>query len=123
MSNPVAFILYVSDAETSARFYGDLLGQEPRFLGPRYVTFDLAPRTQLALWGGEDAKEALTRAQAATSEVCLFLPGGPEGVDQRHAQWVAKGVKVVEEPHDAPFGRTFLVADPDGNQVRVAPAA
>jgi hypothetical protein len=28
---------------------------------------------------------------------------------------------VVEEPHDEVFGRTFVVADPDGNLIRVSP--
>jgi predicted enzyme related to lactoylglutathione lyase len=33
----------------------------------------------------------------------------------------AKGVTVVEEPHDDVFGRTFVITDPDGNLIRVSP--
>lgn len=36
-------------------------------------------------------------------------------------RWVAAGARVVEEPYDEVFGRTFVVADPDGNLVRVSP--
>ncbi|WP_373408565.1 VOC family protein [Rathayibacter tritici] len=32
-----------------------------------------------------------------------------------------KGVHVVEEPHDDVFGRTSVVADPDGTLIRVSP--
>lgn len=28
---------------------------------------------------------------------------------------------VVDEPYDAVFGRTFVIADPDGNLIRVSP--
>ena len=37
------------------------------------------------------------------------------------ADWTAKGVTVVEEPHDEVSGRTFVIADPDGNLIRVLP--
>ena len=45
----------------------------------------------------------------------------PEAIDARFEQWTGKGVRVVREPYDEVFGRTFLVADPDGNLIRVAP--
>ena len=41
-------------------------------------------------------------------------------IDALYAEWSAKGVSVVEEPHDDPFGRTFVITDPDGNLIRVA---
>ena len=44
-----------------------------------------------------------------------------EQVQETYDAWVAKGVRVIEEPHEAVFGTTFVVADPDGNRVRVAP--
>jgi hypothetical protein len=27
----------------------------------------------------------------------------------------------VQKPHDAVFGRSFVIADPDGNLIRVSP--
>jgi predicted enzyme related to lactoylglutathione lyase len=32
---------------------------------------------------------------------------------------VAAGVKIIAEPFDGPFGRTFAMADPDGYRVTV----
>jgi predicted enzyme related to lactoylglutathione lyase len=43
------------------------------------------------------------------------------GIDNVYASWTAKGVTVVEEPHDDVFGRTFVITDPDGNLIRVSP--
>ena len=34
---------------------------------------------------------------------------------------VGQGRHVVEEPHDEVFGRTFFIAHPDGNLIRVSP--
>lgn len=46
-----------------------------------------------------------------------MVPGGAVAVDEVYEQWHAKEVTVVEEPHDEVFGRTFVVADPDGNLI------
>jgi hypothetical protein len=50
-----------------------------------------------------------------------MVPGAADGVDAVYERWAAKKVTVVEEPHDEVFGRTFVVADPDGNLIRVSP--
>ncbi|NEK47597.1 glyoxalase, partial [Rhizobium leguminosarum] len=55
------------------------------------------------------------------SEIGLMVPGAPAAVDDLYRAWAAKGARVVEEPHDGVFGRTFVVADPDGNLIRVSP--
>ena len=46
-----------------------------------------------------------------------MVPGHSEEVDDIFTDWVAKGVAVVQKPHDAVFGRTFVIADPDGNLI------
>ena len=119
MPAPTMFIVYVGDAPAAARFYGDLFDMTPGFETPAFVAFDLAPGVQLALWSG--ARDDLDRAGVRTSEVCLVLPGAPDSVDARFDLWKAKGVHVVSEPRDEVFGRTFVIADPDGNLIRVAP--
>ncbi|MET8976013.1 VOC family protein [Streptomyces sp. NPDC004539] len=119
MSDSISFIVYVSDAPEAARFYGDLLQLKPAFETPRYITFDLGGGTSLAVWSGEG--ERVSPELARTSEVCLSLSGGAEAIDRRFEEWVGKGVRVVSEPRDEVFGRTFVVADPDGNLIRVAP--
>lgn len=50
-----------------------------------------------------------------------MIPGGGSAVDDVYATWIAAGAPPVQEPHDDVFGRTFLVADPDGNLIRVSP--
>jgi predicted enzyme related to lactoylglutathione lyase len=40
-------------------------------------------------------------------------------VDATYHQWQAAGVEMVGEPHDMPFGRTFLCRTPDGHVLRV----
>ncbi len=50
-----------------------------------------------------------------------MVPRATADIDEVYARWTAKAVTVVEEPHDDVFGRTFVVADPDGNLIRVSP--
>jgi predicted enzyme related to lactoylglutathione lyase len=104
----------VSDVERSARFYEEHLGgrRDPYDFGPTAVAFlgwpafsVSAPRpgspgpnpdgTTIALWWrSADAQATYERVRAA-------------------------GVPIVREPFDGPFGRTFMLADPDGYKVTV----
>ena len=111
------FIVYVSDIDTSVAFYSDLLGLKTDFISPRYVTFELAEGVSLALWTGN--ADALEGASNRTTEVCLNLPA--EQVLTTFQQWKDKGIRVVREPYEEVFGTTFVVADLDGNLIRVAP--
>ncbi|MGE2836129.1 VOC family protein [Mycobacterium sp. SMC-4] len=117
MPKPNMFIVYVSDAAASARFYSELFEMEPSFESPAFIAFDLAQDVQLALWSRGTGDFAAGR----TSEVSLNLAGGPERIDEQYRRWAQKGVTVIQAPHDDVFGRTFLIADPDGNLIRVAP--
>lgn len=42
-----------------------------------------------------------------------------EDVDATYAAWKARGVEMLEEPNDRPFGRTFLFRAPQGHVFRV----
>lgn len=119
MATPNLFLIYVTDVERSADFYSDLFNMEPATVTPYYIPFEVAPGVLFALWSGnsENAEAATPR----TSEVGLMLPGSQVAVDNCYSEWVSKGVTVVEEPHDAVFGRTFVISDPDGNLIRVSP--
>lgn len=119
MSAPNLFLIYVTDAEASTRFYSSLFDVEPTFISPRYVAFAVAPGVLFALWTGRS--EHAVPSTPRTSEVGLMVPGAGSAVDEIYARWMAKGVHVVEEPHDEVFGRTFVAADPDGNLIRVSP--
>ena len=117
MNREIVFIVYVTDIDRSVEFYSDLLELETDFVSPRYVTFALADGVALALWTGNS--EVLAHAPARSTEVCLNV-NGEEVMDVFQA-WTGKGVDVIKEPHQDVFGTTFVVADPDGNQIRVAP--
>jgi predicted enzyme related to lactoylglutathione lyase len=120
MTSPNMFIVYVSDVARTVDFYRQVFALEPSFFpSPGFATFSLAEGVDLALWSGHD--EVLAGDPARTSEVTLCLPGGPEAIEEQHRAWTALGVTVLEPPHDAVFGRTFVIADPDGNRIRVAP--
>ena len=46
-----------------------------------------------------------------------------DDVDGAHKLWRERGVEMVTEPHDEPFGRTFAFKDPDGRVLHAyAPA-
>ena len=119
MPAPNLFLVYVRDAEAATAFYSDLFEIKPSFTSPRYVAFAVAPGVLFAVWTGRP-EHAVPRTPR-TSEVGLMVPGSADAVDDLFARWSAKGVAVVEAPHDDVFGRTFVVADPDGNLVRVSP--
>ena len=119
MPAPNLFLVYVRDAEAATAFYRDLFEIEPTFTSPRYVAFEVAPGVLFAVWTGRS--ERAIPSTPRTSEVGLMVPGAASAVDEVFERWVAKGVHVVEEPYDEVFGRTFVIADPDGNLVRVSP--
>jgi predicted enzyme related to lactoylglutathione lyase len=119
MTTSVVSIVYVNDAPAAARFYGDLIGRRPAFETPGYITFDLGPGADLALWSGQF--ENLSPDVPRTGEVCLAVDGGPDEINATFSQWKSRGITILREPYDAGFGLTFLAADPEGNRIRVAP--
>lgn len=113
---PDFILLYVSDPEASARFYGDLLGRAPIDSRPGFVMFMLGSGMRLGLWGNDTVVPAPT------------APGGFEigwpvtqdaDVDQIASDWVARGVSIIQQPETMGFGRTFTALDPDGHRLRV----
>jgi len=119
MPTPNLFLIYVTDVERATTFYCDLFEMEPVMRTPRYVPFEVAPGVLFALWSGRS--EIAGPSTPRTSEVGLMVSGSAAAVDATYADWVAKGAATVEPPYDDVFGRTFVVADPDGNLIRVSP--
>ncbi|WP_425402651.1 VOC family protein [Haloglycomyces albus] len=66
-------------------------------------------------------RQPIAEDSSRPSEVCLTILRGTQAIDTRFAEWKARDVTVVLEPEDAPFGRTFITTDPDGNLIRVTP--
>lgn len=119
MSAPNLFLVYVTDVQRATNFYRDLFEIEPVMITPRYVPFQVAPGVLFALWSGRG--EQVKPATPRSFEIGLMVPRSAAAIDDVYATWAAKGVTVVEEPHEEVFGRTFVIADPDGNLIRVSP--
>ena len=108
----------VSDIEQSTAFYKKLFDAEPVFMSPRYVAFSAGGEALFAIWTGGTAPDL---AAPRFSEIGIMLPSN-EDVDRLFEKWKKNpDIKVVQEPVAEVFGRTFLVADPDGHIIRVCP--
>ncbi len=111
-------ILYVSDLEASVRFYRDVAGLPHRFTDAGYAEFGTGP-TRLAVYERRRA-EWLTGHPVhpgPAGEIVLVV----DDVDATAAALRARGVPLLSEPADRPWGhRTLHVADPDGFVVEFA---
>jgi catechol 2,3-dioxygenase-like lactoylglutathione lyase family enzyme len=115
-------ILYVQDATASADFYARLLGGPPVEASPGFAMFVTPSGVKLGLW----TRDTVAPKVAAVSGGCelAFPVADDAAVDQTHADWRERGLKVAQPPTDMEFGRTFVALDPDGHRLRVfAPAA
>lgn len=119
MPAPNLFLIYVRDAVDATAFYSDLFEIEPTFTSPFYTAFEIAPGVLFAVWARRS--EHATPSTPRTCEVGVMVQGAACTVDEVFTRWSAKGVHIVEEPYDDVFGRTFVIADPDGNLIRVSP--
>jgi predicted enzyme related to lactoylglutathione lyase len=111
-------LIYVSDIDRSTAFYKILFQADPVFSSPRYVAFSSGGETLFAIWtGGTTPDPAVPRF----SEVGIMLPKSDD-VDNLFEEWKEiPHIKILQEPRDEIFGRTFLVQDPDGHVIRVSP--
>jgi predicted enzyme related to lactoylglutathione lyase len=106
-------LLYVDSPAASGTFYGDLLGKAPVEASPTFVMFALDSGVMLGLWSRHTVEPAAT--PAGGSEIAVTV----EDVDAVYADWSAWGLRIVQEPTDMDFGRTFVALDPDGHRLRV----
>lgn len=104
--------IVVKDIGAATAFYRDTLGlpvDEPASTPGFFTQFKVGGHTTLGL-------------QAATE-----IPGGQsfepallvEDVESFYKQCQARGVDLVDEPNDKPFGRTFLLRTPEGHVLRI----
>jgi lactoylglutathione lyase len=118
LAEPESFfpILSVADLARSLDFYVGLLGLEAGYRwaaegAPRFVVVSVGESAlglSQADAGGGGANGAF--------ELCVYTTGVDETVEALRA----RGVPVLQEPEDMPWGeRMAYVADPDGNRVHV----
>ncbi|MDP9371394.1 MAG: VOC family protein [Chloroflexota bacterium] len=108
--------LFVRDLERAKAFYTQTLGLPviAELSGPTFVALRLAHGSPIALQSAATVPPGLA-GEPGGVEIGLEV----EDVDSVWRDWTAKGVRVLEEPHDQPFGRTFRARDPEGYLLNV----
>jgi predicted enzyme related to lactoylglutathione lyase len=104
-------ILRVQNIERERRFYHETLGfpVDEEQSSPNFVMLKTAGPAWLAL---EDVStQAEKAAPAGGAEIGLIVAD----VDRVWHDWKAKGVDVLTQPEDLPFGRAFDARDPEGH--------
>ncbi len=107
--------LQVRNFPASRAFYTELLGLpvDPRFDTADFVLFD-SSTIPFAL---SQAKLNLDEAPQPGWGLALWIDC--DNVDDLHAKLQAAGATIVTPPFDGPFGRTMVLADPDGYRITV----
>jgi predicted enzyme related to lactoylglutathione lyase len=105
----------VSDAQRSAAFY-------ERYLGAVRDTFDFGPNAVAFVGWPTFAVNAVRRpGQAGPSPdtTTIQLWWRASDAQALYERVVADGIRILAEPVDGPFGRTFTMADPNGYRVTI----
>ena len=117
MPTPNFVIVYVDNPPASADFYAGLLGQPAAETSPIFALFALSSGLMLGLWSRHTVQPAATTSGGG-AEIGLTVDSAG-AVDAAHAEWSARGLKILQPPTDMDFGRTFVALDPDGHRLRV----
>lgn len=103
--------IIVKDLPAATAFYRDTLGlpvNEQASIPGVFTQFNLDGDSILALQANTEIPDGQP-----------FEPGLlVDDVDGIYAQWQTQGVDLLEEPHDKPFGRSFLFRTPEGHVLR-----
>jgi predicted enzyme related to lactoylglutathione lyase len=100
--------IIVKDVAGATAFYRDTLGFALEGASPTMAQFETAGGAVLGIQENDLPGEQ-------PFEVAFAV----EDVDAIYATWKARGVEMLEEPHNMPFGRTFLIRAPQGHMLRV----
>ena len=119
MTTPNQTILYVGDPTASAECYAGLFGLKPAYASPEFVLFVLPDGHKFCMWTWKDPEAVMTGPGMETAVSVADY----DAVDATFAAWSKAGPRVVAQPETLAFGRSFVVADPDGNRIRVLAVA
>lgn len=100
--------IIVKDVAEATAFYRDTLGFTLEGAVPTMAQFETEGGAILGIQVSDLPGEQ-------PFEVAFIV----EDVDATYAAWKARGVEMLEEPNDRPFGRTFLIRAPQGHMLRV----
>ena len=104
-------VLYVRDVQKAKKFYTEVIGlpEDKAQSSPEFVMLRPSGGSLLAL---EDiAISPVGKGSAQPSTEIGFLVDDADAVWKR---WKERGVEMVTELENKPFGRTFTAKDPDG---------
>jgi catechol 2,3-dioxygenase-like lactoylglutathione lyase family enzyme len=110
-------LLYVESPAASAAFYEKLLGRRPVEASATFALFAMPSGVMLGLWSRHTVEPAAT-AKGGAGEIAVTVADAA-AVDATHADWSARGLRILQAPTDLDFGRTFVALDPDGHRLRV----
>ncbi|MDC7831180.1 MULTISPECIES: VOC family protein [Pseudomonas] len=116
MPYSTSLMFYVADVRTSRDFYAKLLDLTPVEDGPGFALFVLPSGLALGLWAREAVVPAVGTG-SATGELG-FKVASMSAVDELYDRWRTQGAEELSPPTNLPFGRSFVVLDPDGNRLR-----
>jgi predicted enzyme related to lactoylglutathione lyase len=100
--------IIVKDVGEATAFYRDTLGFALEGASPTMAQFETEGGAILGVQVSDLPGEQ-------PFEVAFIV----DDVDATYATWKARGVEMLEEPHDRPFGRTFVIRAPQGHILRV----
>jgi predicted enzyme related to lactoylglutathione lyase len=125
MLNGYAYItVLVNDQDEAIKFYQETLGLELRMDLPfspevRWVT--VAPNgtfyPEISLVKASSVTQKNAIGQQAGDYTALVLT--TENADESHAEFSAKGVTILGEPVNVPWGREFEIKDLSGNLITI----
>ena len=107
-------ILYMRDMEQAKTFYTEALGLTvvEEVSGPNFVTLRADGGCLLAL---QDATASRLPPGRETQPGSVEVSFEVDDVDGTWRRWQDKGVEMVTDPMDLPFGRYFMAKDPEGH--------
>lgn len=95
-------MMHVPDVATARDFYRDTLGCAVEAENPGFVQFVPTERGAAFALGQEGHGDPV--------ELWWYV----DDADATHRELAARGVRIVEPPHDMPFGRVFSIKEPAG---------
>ena len=113
--SPGFISIAVSDASRSASFY-------ERYLGAVRDTFDFGPDAVAFVGWPTFALSSVRRPgqpSPSPSNASIQLWWRASDAQALYERVVSAGVRILTEPFDGPFGRTFAMSDPDGYRITI----
>lgn len=114
VTGPDFLSLQVRDLDASHAFYARYLGLERSPAGPPHAVVFTTTPIAFAL---RDLAPGTDLSGVAQPGIGAAVWLHATDVQQIHDALVADGHRIVMDPIDGPFGRTFAFADPDGYHV------